>query len=133
MGFWSIPKILTAGTPENVNDLMTDLTDLRDNVLAGHIDANNLDATIKSELGVNGDGIVRRGKSIIATSESRTNAAYGLMPTPDCVQNVVMPTDGLIFISYQATWQQSVASAAFAAIFLNAVQLKRENVAAMVV
>lgn len=65
------------------------------------------------------DGIsVRRGKSIITATETRTNTAYGLMPTPDRVSGIVLPADGLIFVAYQATWQESVQSAANAMIFL---------------
>jgi hypothetical protein len=65
-----------------------------------------------------------RGKSIIATTESRTNVSNGLMPTPDMVTEVVLPTDGLIAIAYQATWQESVAGGARASIFIGANALK---------
>jgi hypothetical protein len=64
------------------------------------------------------------GKSIVATAETRVNTAYGLMPTPDRVQSIVLPTDGLIAVLYQATWQESVADAARAAIFIGSNQLK---------
>jgi hypothetical protein len=63
------------------------------------------------------------GKSIIATSEARSNTAYGTLTTPDTV-TVTMPTDGLIAVGYQATWQESVQGAAEAAIFIGANQLK---------
>lgn len=65
----------------------------------------------------------RRGKCIVATSQSRTNVAYGLLTTPDQVAGVVLPTDGLILVGYQATWQESVSGAAKAALFLGANQL----------
>lgn len=74
--------------------------------------------------GFNADSVVRRGKVNIATAESRTNTAYGLLTTPDRVQNVVLPTDGLICVGYQATWQESVNGAALASIFVGANQLK---------
>lgn len=64
-----------------------------------------------------------RGKSIIATTESRTNTAYGLMTTPDRVQNVVLPTDGLIAVAFQGLFKSSVARAGRAAIFIDANQL----------
>lgn len=67
------------------------------------------------------------GKTIIATEESRTNTAYGLLTTPDRVRNVVLPTDGLIAISYQAMWKESVIDAARVAIFVGANQLKRPS------
>lgn len=76
------------------------------------------------------DGLtVRRGKSIIATTESRTNTAYGLLATPDRVSNITLAADGLIFIAYQAMWKSAVGvdpdtSSVNAAIFLGANQLK---------
>jgi hypothetical protein len=74
------------------------------------------------------DRLGSAGKSIIATSEARTNTAYGLLTTPDRVTGVVLPTSGLIAVAYQATWQESVATAGRAAVFLASTQLKR-NVA----
>lgn len=64
------------------------------------------------------------GKSIITTEEARTNTAYAKLTTPDVVKNVVLPTDGIICISYQAMWKESVSNAARAAIFLGANQIK---------
>lgn len=63
-------------------------------------------------------------KSIIATEESRENAAYGLMPTPDEV-TVTLPENGLIAVTFSAFWKESGAGAgARAAIFVGANQLK---------
>lgn len=63
------------------------------------------------------------GKSIIATEESRTNTAYGLLTTPDSVRNVVLAEGGLLAVGFQGLWKSSVASAGLAAIFLNSVQV----------
>jgi hypothetical protein len=63
------------------------------------------------------------GKSIIATSEARSNTAYGTLTTPDQV-SVTLPTDGLLEIGYQARWSESVLGAAEAAIFIGSNQLK---------
>lgn len=68
----------------------------------------------------------QRGKSIIATTESRTNVAYGTLTTPDQVSGIVLPTDGLIMVFFQAMWQESVANAARAAIFVGANQLQAQ-------
>jgi hypothetical protein len=65
-----------------------------------------------------------RGKSIIATEESRTNTAYGTLTTPDQVTGIVVPADAFLFVSYRALVKQSVASAATLAIFLSATQAK---------
>lgn len=77
-----------------------------------------------ARLGLTDSSIVRRGKSIIATTEVRANAAYGLMTTPDRVQNVVLPTDGLLYVAYSALWQESVSSSGKAAIFIGTNQLR---------
>lgn len=87
---------------------------------AGAVTADKLADAAK--LGLTDSSDVRRGKSIIATSESRTSASYGLLSTPDRVQNVVLPTDGLIHIAYQALWKGPNTSKA--AIFLGSNQLK---------
>jgi hypothetical protein len=63
-------------------------------------------------------------KSIIATEQSRENAAYGLLATPDEV-TVVLPENGLILIGYQASWKSSANEAGAAALFIGANQLKR--------
>lgn len=68
------------------------------------------------------------GKSMVATEESRTAAAYGLLATPDRVRNIVLPTDGLIVVAYQAQWYETVDSAARAAIFIGANQLRGQQV-----
>jgi hypothetical protein len=82
-----------------------------------------LAATIE-QAGITSGGEVHRGKSIIATSESRTNTAYGLLTTPDRVQNVVLPADGLLVVAFQALWEESVPGASRAALFIGADQLK---------
>lgn len=60
----------------------------------------------------------------IATEQSRTNTAYGTLTTPDQITDVVVPTDGLIVVGYQALWKESVDAAAKAAIFIGSNQLK---------
>lgn len=96
--------------------------------LAGALDVDNLLAAVKDKLGLSDAGVVRRGKSIVAASEARANAAYGLMTTPDRVQNLVLPTSGLIFVAYQATWKESVSAAARAGLFIGPTQAKISKV-----
>jgi hypothetical protein len=71
-----------------------------------------------ARLGLTDGATIRRGSCIVPGTDPRTNVAYGLMTTPDRVSNVVLPTNGLIVVAYQATWQESVAGAGRAAIFL---------------
>lgn len=67
----------------------------------------------------------------IATEQERENVAFGTLTTADEVKSVVLPTGGLIAVSYMAKWSSSVAGAGFAAIFLNAVQLKSTTIASV--
>jgi hypothetical protein len=86
----------------------------------GALDLVTLSTALKQALSV---GPSARAKSVIASSESRSGSSYGLMPTPDRVQNVVLPTDGLIFVAYQATWSETNLGAGKAAIFIGPTQL----------
>jgi hypothetical protein len=89
-------------------------------------DIGNQLASVNVAGGFNEGSNVRRGKCIVPGSSTRTNAAYGLMGTPDQVQSVVLPTDGLIFVAYQALWYETVNTAAKAAIFLNSNQIQMQ-------
>lgn len=66
------------------------------------------------------------GKSIVATTESRTNTAYGTLTTPDQVPNLVVPSNGLIKVLYQAMWKESVGNAASATLFIGSNQIKAQ-------
>jgi hypothetical protein len=66
--------------------------------------------------------IVNR-KNGIATSQSTSSTSYTTLTTPDQVENVWLPEDGLLFVVYQATWESTVNLDARAAIFLNENQL----------
>lgn len=128
------PTNLTGGATADMSDISGPFSDLSTflngnitatNVTDGGLDHDTLDSTtVAAKLGLSQTGTVRRGKSIIATEESRTNTSYGTMTTPDQVSSVVLPTDGLIFIAYKALWKESVDGAALAAIFIGANQLK---------
>lgn len=68
---------------------------------------------------------------IIATEESRTNTAYGVLATADEIKEVVLPENGQMIVTYQALWKGSAnfegsGDIAEAAIFLNANQLKEQ-------
>lgn len=62
--------------------------------------------------------------TVIATSQSRTNTAFGLLTTHDEVTGVVVPAKALVLVTYQATWRESVATAGRAAIFIGSNQLQ---------
>lgn len=76
-----------------------DTSNLKD---ASAVSATELTAALASSLGVNASGVVRRGKVNIPAEESRNLVAYGLLATADRVQQVVLPADGKLLISYFA-------------------------------
>jgi hypothetical protein len=94
-------------------------------------DANHATGKVDFPQGITSGGVAvapsSRGKSIIATTESRTNTAYGTLTTPDSV-SVTINTGDLVVVQFQALWQESVARAARAAIFVGANQLKATSV-----
>lgn len=61
--------------------------------------------------------------SVITTEQSRENTAFGTLTTPDEVE-VVLPTNGLVAVGFQALWQSSVSAAGSAALFVGGAQLK---------
>jgi hypothetical protein len=71
------------------------------------------------------------GSKINAGVDTFAQAAYAQAPTPDRVQSVVLPTDGVLVIGFVALWKVSVAATCAAAIFLgsNQVQWTRFSIA----
>lgn len=128
------PTIPTIGQPNSTEDqdvanALTTIVaainaglDTANLAAAAGITAAQLATAVQAAAGLNGAS-TRRGKCIIATEESRTNTAYGTLTTPDTVASVVMPTDGLLLVSYDALWKCSVAGAGRAALFIGANQM----------
>lgn len=130
---------LTDTTPGSTSDANANLNDNWTAIKAlinGGLDTDNLAvaagvlaaqlaSAVREAAGLNDGTSVRRGKSIIATEESRTNVAYGLLTTPDRVSSIVLPTDGLIRVTFRALVKNSVASAGSVALFVGANQLKK--------
>jgi hypothetical protein len=116
------PSNLTAGATANMNDIQGPFTDLR-TFVNGSVDGDNLSTTAGQQLGLSSSSVTRRGKSLIATSETRANVAYGTLTTPDQV-SVVLPTDGLLYALFQATWKETSINSARAALFVGANQQK---------
>lgn len=124
------------GDTNDATDVITPLNEVKDYVNgSGWVDTARLkDANVTAakladaaKLGLDDGTSVRRGKSIIPTTETFTQTSYGYATTPDRVQNIVLPTDGLIHIGYLAQWKESVLGAARAAIFIGANQLMKAN------
>lgn len=64
------------------------------------------------------------GSCVVAGAETRSSASFGTLTTPDEVAGIVLPTNGLIAVWYQATWQSSVSGAGRANIFIGANELQ---------
>lgn len=120
------PYTFSASTDAVASEVNADFDPLY-NALNGALTYDNMAAAFLAWLGVSDGSNVRRGKSIIATEESRTNTAYGTLTTPDQVSSLVMPTDGLFLIGFQALIKSSVSAAGNAALFIGATQLKRTS------
>lgn len=103
-------------------------------VRANGIGADDLaKATVTDILGLtttasgHGGAAVRRGITEIAGSQNVTGTSYALLATPDRVQNVVVPSNGLLYVAYWATMTLDGVAANYetrAAIFIGANQLK---------
>jgi len=119
---------LDAGDSASMTDIKGSFQDIPTFLNGRTFNEDNLPVSLLQKLGLSdSSGQKGRGKSIIIQSESRSNTAYGTLTTPDQVSGIVLPTDGLIAIGYQATWQESVNAAARAALFIGANQLKLTN------
>lgn len=89
----------------------------------GNVDGSNLSAAAAQSACINQAGQVVKGALSVAPSQSTTSATYTTLGTPDQVTGIVLPTNGLIAVWYQAIWAESVAGAARAAIFIGSNQL----------
>ena len=104
---------LVANTPENIADVTDCLDKIRTSVnsvaeeqleaaLATKINAiieTQIGSALATRLALGPGG---RGKCVIAASEARTNTAFGTLTTPDQITGIVMPTDGLVLVGYEA-------------------------------
>jgi len=124
------PGNLTSGASASMTDIQGPFTDVTSFFNSRTCNEDNPPVSLLQRLGLNdSSGQKARGTTQIATQEARTNTAYGLLATPDRVSGIVLPTNGLIAVAYQAMWFESVSNAARAAIFVGANQLKIASVA----
>lgn len=65
--------------------------------------------------------------TIIPTEQSRTNTAFGLLETPDEVEEVVLPSGGLIIVLYRARVKSSGDSDGLVGLFLNDTQVRNQH------
>lgn len=120
----SLESLVTA-LQGSVSTLQADVADIVADVAGALTDITTLEGAVAALQAL--PGIELAGNVNIATSQARSNTAYGLLTTPDRVPNVVMPPNGLIQVAYQATWKESVQGAARAALFVGANQLRYQT------
>ena len=107
-----------------VNGTNADADDVNENFTAHNTAIDG----VALEAGVVTPAVKMRGAAIISATEGRSNTAYGLMATPDRVTGIVLPTPGLLHVTYMAYWNETVDGAARAAIFIGANQLRTSQV-----
>ena len=78
-------------------------------------------------------GIRSSGKSIVAVEQSTNSGTYTELGTPDRVEDIVVPADGLLFVHYRALAKAAIGADAKAAIFIGSNQLKGQGIPAPVV
>ncbi len=84
------------------------------------------DATVPAHMGLLADAIdtelgkagAQSGKSIINTEQFTTSTSPTYLGTPDRIQNLILETDGLISIAFQANWVKSQTVADSTAVAL---------------
>ena len=85
-------------------------------------DMGNLAQDVEDQLAA---GIRSAGKAIIDASQSTTSSSFVYLGTPDRVQNIILPSEGLIFVAFEGNFAcTGGGTAGQAAIFLNGVQAK---------
>lgn len=117
---------LTAGQPENVSQVQQNFVDAR-TVLNGGIDGANLSTAAKDAIGLSDATTVRRGKSIIATTENIAGAGYATLTTPDRVASLVVPANAVVWVSYWCEFLKTAGGAGesgSAGLFFGANQVK---------
>ncbi|HET7455395.1 MAG TPA: hypothetical protein VFJ76_07740 [Solirubrobacterales bacterium] len=103
-------------------------------VINGELDNENIAKAAgitREKLASDAKGIVGTWYTpkIINTEESRTNTAFGTMPTADEITGVVIPENGLVVIGYRAVAKSTVEAAGTFAAFLGSNQIKAGVVA----
>lgn len=120
------PNNLTASSSASMADIQGPFVDLKTFLNGRTLNEDNLPVSMLQRLGLgDSSGQKGRGVSFNATTGTRTNVAYGaLNDAADQVTGLVVPTNALVEIGVFATWQNSVANAGRAAIFIGSNQLK---------
>lgn len=97
-----------------------------DHIRDGAVTANKLSSAVASYVGITTSGAARRGATTIATNQTTTSTSYVALTTADEVANIIVPTGGVLVVSYKALWKLvGATNDANATIFIGGNQLKR--------
>jgi hypothetical protein len=113
-----LPYTITVGQQRSASRVQANAERLRD---ALNLD---VDSAAAEAAGLSTATAVRRGKSIVATEQSTTSTSYTTLTTPDQVESVVLPADGLLVVRFMGMMKESVSAAASIALFIGSNQLK---------
>lgn len=103
---------------------------LRDTV-NGSLDGDNLTTTALNRLGLSDATTVRSGTTVVTAAQATSSTSFTTLTTADQVQNVVLPTNGLLYVTYAAQWLGDGNSQA--ALFIGATQANGYTAASGVV
>lgn len=120
-----LPRLNQTGSNE-WDDVEANDKAIRD-VVNGGLDDDNLSGAAgitRANLAALAKPVRWYAPAIIATEQSRTNTAFGLLETPDEIEEVVLPSGGLIIVLYRAHVKSSKDNAGAAAIFLGENEVK---------
>lgn len=113
------PKI--ANALQNIYDILNGNIDSA-NIANNSVSANDLLTALAQQLGISNALNTGRGYTAVATEQTTTSTSFVTLATADVVSSVVLPSNGLICVAYQAMWKGS-GGAPRAAIFLNSTQV----------
>lgn len=132
---YSIPNRPSGGDPRSIAAMTSNFDAVLaalnafdgDNIADGTIPADAFTTPLKARLGLTDATVTRSGRTNIPTLETTTSLGHTFLTTNDRVQNITVPSGGLLFVVYSALWKEATNASARAAIFLNGVQLKQQN------
>lgn len=81
-----------------------------DKLANGAVTSPKISSAVLASLGLSDGAIIRQGKSIVPTEETRAVATLGSLTTADQVQ-VTLATEGLIYVVFMAEIKETVADA----------------------
>lgn len=123
-----LPRLSQTGSNE-WDDVEANDKAIRD-VVNGGLDNDNLSGAAgitRANLAALAKPLRWYAPSIIDTEQSRTNTAMGLLETPDEVEEVVLPSGGLIWIMFRARMKSSKEGKGRCSLFLNSTEIRNPH------